>query len=203
MRQRPASVCALRDTRGPPCLRSWVDTLLNEPRALLPAALALGAVAVWLIAAASPAAQAVSFVDRLLERERFSTAERRAIGEGKAVVKSLDTPVRRELAHFGGVYIDAPADCFVERFDDIERFEKGPGMHFHTTLELRFVVEDERRAGRRGFHLFSITRSRNDGTTGLMGAFLRPVISRRSRTAVRGYLEHLKRQVERAEPAPF
>jgi hypothetical protein len=354
---------------------------MNERRALLPAVLALGIGAAWLIHAASPAAQAVSFVDRLLERERFSTAERRAIAEGKAVVKSLETPVRRELAHFGGVYIDAPAERFVERFDDIERFEKGPGMpligrfgatpkledfasltlpakdvaslsacrpgdcdvqlsaaamaqfrnqvdwkspdaarqantvvrevllelvleyqakgnaalghyddgaeplavadefrellegvgrlpvavpglmayletyprgrppgardflywsivdfglkptvrishvivyplaarpsgvshviaikqiyashYFHTTLELRFVIEDERRAGRGGFHLFSITRSRNDGTTGLLGTFLRPVISRRSRTAVRGYLEHLKRQVERADP---
>jgi hypothetical protein len=361
-----------------------VVAVMNERRPLLPAALALGAGAAWLVAAASPAAQTSSFVDTLLERERFSTAERRAIGEGKAVVKVLDTPVRRELAHFGGVYIDAPADRFIERFDDIERFERGPGMpqigrfgatprledlasltlpakdvadlracrpgacdvqlssaamarfhnevdwkspraarqanavvrqvllelvlayqsngnaalghyddsgeplavadefrhllegagrlpvpvpgllayletyprgrpagardfiywsvanfglkptirvshvvvyplaarpsgvshviaikqlyashYFHTTLELRFIVEDERRAGQDGFHLFSITRSRNDGTTGLLGTFLRPVISRRSRSAVRGYLEHLKQQVERVEPAPF
>jgi hypothetical protein len=353
-------------------------------RPLLPAALALGAGTVWLLATASPAAQPGSFVETLLQRERFSAAELRAIGEGKAVVKSLETPVRRELAHFGGVYIDASADRFVERFGDIERFERGPGMpligrfgdtprledlaaltlpakdiaalstcrpgacdvqmsaaamarfrsqvdwgsphaarqanslarqvllelvqgyqahgnaalgsyddereplavadefrdllagggrlpvpvpglmaylenyprgrpsgawdfvywsivdfglkptvrishvivyplaarpsgvshviaikqlyashYFHTTLELRFLVDDEPRAGRGGFHLFSITRSRNDGTTGLMGTVLRPVISRRSRTAVRGYLEHLKRQVERADPPPL
>lgn len=31
----------------------------------------------------------------------------------------------------------------------------------------------------------------------------RPVTSRRSRDAVRGYLEHLKRQVEGADPTPF
>jgi hypothetical protein len=75
--------------------------------------------------------------------------------------------------------------------------------YFHTTLELRFLVDDERRADRRGFYLFSITRSRIDGTSGLTGSLLRPVISRRSRYAVRGYLEHLKRQVEVADPAPF
>jgi hypothetical protein len=73
--------------------------------------------------------------------------------------------------------------------------------YFHTTLELRFLVEDHR-AGRRGFHLVSITRSRIDGTSGLAGSILRPVIGRRSRTAVRSYLEHLKRQVEVAAPHP-
>jgi hypothetical protein len=40
----------------------------------------------------------------------------------------LDTPVRRELAHFGIVCIDAPAERFVARFGDIERFERGPGI---------------------------------------------------------------------------
>jgi hypothetical protein len=72
--------------------------------------------------------------------------------------------------------------------------------YFQTTLELRFLVDDERRADRPGFHLVSITRSRIDGTSGLKGSLLRPVISRRSRTAVRSYLEHLKRQVERTAP---
>ena len=69
--------------------------------------------------------------------------------------------------------------------------------YFQTTLELRFLVRDEQHAGRPGFYLVSITRSRIDGTGGLTGALLRAVISRRSRSAVRGYLEHLKRQVER------
>ena len=75
--------------------------------------------------------------------------------------------------------------------------------YFHAALELRFLVDDESRANRRGFCLVSLTRSRVDGTTGLKGSLLRPVISRRSRGAVRGYLEHLKRQVERAAPATF
>jgi hypothetical protein len=59
-------------------------------------------------------------------------------------------------------------------------------------------VRDERQADRRGFYLLSITRSRSDGTTGLTGSLLRPVISRRSRNAVRGYLEHLKATTGRA-----
>jgi hypothetical protein len=69
--------------------------------------------------------------------------------------------------------------------------------YFFTTLELRFLIEDELRAGVDGLALVSITRSRNDGMTGFKGLFLRPIISRRSREAVRVYLEHVKEQVER------
>jgi hypothetical protein len=68
--------------------------------------------------------------------------------------------------------------------------------YFHTTLELRFLVDD-RHAGRRGVYLLSIMRSRSDGMTGFKGLLVRPVVSRRSRDAARRYLEHLKRQVER------
>lgn len=324
---------------------------------------------------AAPGVQSGAFIDDLLRRERFSAADVRAVNAGQAVVHSLDTPVRQELAHFGIVHINAPADRFIERFRDIERFESGPGVpqirrfsipprledlatlklppkditalrncrpaacdvnlsneaiarvrrevnwsspsaasdaerlahelmlgtlqsyqargnvglgrydhdddpvvvadefrallttghalpipvpalikyldeypgsrpagaedlfywsvvefglkptvrvnhvviypppgkpsgvsrviaikqlyathYFHTTLEFRFLVEDPRRPG---FYLVSITRSRSDGTTGLTGSLLRPIINRRSRNAVRGYLEHLKRQVER------
>ncbi len=73
--------------------------------------------------------------------------------------------------------------------------------YFHTTLELRFLVDHARGAGRTGTALISITRSRNDGMTGFKGWFLRPIIRRRSRDAVRNYLEHVKRQVERPAPA--
>jgi hypothetical protein len=319
----------------------------------------------------------------MLEREQFFEADLRALHAGEAVVKSLDTPVRQELAVFGVVYVNIPAARFVDRFGDIERFERGPGIpqigrfsnpprledlasltlpakdvaalascrpgdcdlklstvamsrfrnqvdwsspnsslqaqkiaremilelvhtyqangnaalgryddgvepvpvaeqfralltsskelpvpvpeliayldeyprsrpagadeffywsvvdfglkptvrvnhviryplaarpsgvshviaikqlyashYFHTALELRFLADDDRRADRRGFYLLSIIRSRSDGTTGLKGSLLRPIISRRSRNAVRGYLEYLKRQVERP-PAPF
>jgi len=75
--------------------------------------------------------------------------------------------------------------------------------YFQTTLELRFLVDDGRRANPPGFYLLSITRSRIDGTSGLKRALLRSVISRRSRSAVRSYLEHLKRQVESDAPANF
>ena len=349
---------------------------------LKPLFLSLALGAALLLAGALPEAQARSFVNDLLMRAQFSAADRRVLDAGSAVVKTLDTPVRQELAHFGVVYIDAPADRFIERFGDIERFESGPGIlqigrfrnppqvedlasltlptpdvtalstcrpgdcdvklsaaamtrfrtrvnwasptaalqanvvarevifdlvqayqgtgsealgsyddggeplsvaeqfralltsrmqlplpvpglmtyldeyprsrpagaedffywsvvdfglkstirvnhvvvyplagrpsgvshvlaikqlyashYFHTTLELRFLIDDDRGINRRGFFLFSLTRSRIDGTAGLKGSLLRPVISRRSRTAVRGYLEHLKRQVERAASA--
>ena len=69
--------------------------------------------------------------------------------------------------------------------------------YFHTTLELRFLLDRTDADGREGSALISITRSRNDGMTGFRGLFLRPIIRRRSRDAVRNYLEHVKRQVER------
>ena len=68
--------------------------------------------------------------------------------------------------------------------------------YFFTTLELRFLIEDDRRDAAEGLALVSITRSRNDGMTGFKGLFLRPIISRRSRDGVRVYLEHVKQQVE-------
>lgn len=348
--------------------------------------LGLGLGAALLIAAASLAAQSGSNVDDLLRRKMgFSANDVRALDAGAAVIEGLDTLVREELAHVGAVYIDAPSERFVERFRDIERFERGPGVpqigrfgspprledlesltlpmtdvtalptcrpgdcdvklsaaamrrfrddvdwsspsaarqanevareilvelvrayqangnaalghyddgdeplpvaeqvrallasgdplpvpvpallayldhyprgrpagaedffywsvvdfglkrtirvnhvtiyplaagppsgvayaiaikqlyashYFHTTLELRFLVDDDRRSGRRGASLISITRSRSDGMTGVKGLFLRPIISRRSRDAVRSYLEHVKRQVERPAPTNF
>jgi hypothetical protein len=75
--------------------------------------------------------------------------------------------------------------------------------YFHTALEVRLLADDDVRADRRGFYLLSIIRSRSDGTTGLKGSLLRPIITRRSRNAVRGYLEYLKRQVERPASAQF
>jgi hypothetical protein len=359
-----------------------MEAVKGTKRPVLPAFFAPGLAAALSIVIASPAAQSDSFVNRLLRQEHFSAADIRAVNEGAAVVKSLDTPVRTELAHFGAVYVNVSADRFVERFRDIERFEKGPGIpqigrfgtppsledlasltlppkdvtalakcrpgdcgvklsaaaiarfrsrvdwsapnpalqanvvarelvlelvnayqangnaalghyddngdplpvarefgalltsghqlpvpmpglvsylqeyprnrpagaedffywtvvdfglkptvrvnhvviyplaarpsgvshviaikqlyashYFHTTLELRFLVADESQGKQGGFYLLSITRSRSDGTTGITGAVLRPVISRRSRNAVRVYLEHLKRQVERTAPA--
>jgi hypothetical protein len=335
-----------------------------------------------LIAIALPAAQSSSPVDNLLRRERFGDADFHALRAGEAVVKSLDTQMRQELAVFAAVYVGIPTARFVDRFGDIERFEKGPGIpqigrfsnpprledlasltlppkdvsalarcrpadcdwklpvarmarfrsqvdwaspnasfqahaiaramilelvqsyqangnaalgvyddgsapldvaehlrgllrssrelpvhvpelityldeyprsrpagaydffywsvvdfglkptvrvnhvivyplaarpsgvshviaikqlyashYFHTALELRFLADGGRSADGGGFYLLSVIRSRNDGTTGLKGSLLRPIIVRRSRNAVRGYLEYLKRQVERPAAA--
>ena len=354
-------------------------TVPNPGRRLVPPT-PLGWTVAALIAAASlVAAQSGSTVDDLLEQKMgFSADDMEKLDAGSAVVKSLDTPVRQELAHVGVVYVDAPIERLVERFRDIERFERGPGIpqigrfstppqledlasltlpaddvadlrrcrpgnckvqfsaeairrfrsdvdwaspnaseqadavarelllalvreyqasgnaalgryddgsepmlvaeqfrallasndplpvpvpalltyldeyprgrptgtedffywsvvdfglrltirvnhvaiypldanrppgvayaiaikqlyaahYFHTTLELRFLVEDDRHFGGPGVSLVTITRSRNDGMTGFKGLFLRPIISRRSRDGVRGYLEHVKRQLE-------
>jgi hypothetical protein len=72
--------------------------------------------------------------------------------------------------------------------------------YFHTTLELRFLVEEDSPSGEPDTSLISITRSRSDGMTGFKGLFLRPIISRRSRDAVRAYLDYIEQQVERPVP---
>lgn len=348
------------------------------PRAIgsvSPCALLIVGVGATLLVASSAAAPRVQ-AQALLRKMGFSTADVQALDAGHAVVRSLATPVRQELAYVGAVYINAPPERLLERFRDIERFERGPGVpqigrfgstpqledlasltlpvadvkalaacrpgtcdvqlpaaaitrfrsdvkwsapdatrqatrvahevllalvrayqtdgnaalghyddddggplpvaehfrallasrdnlpapvpdliayldtyprgrpmgaeeflywsvvvfglkptirvshvviyplpsaqpvayaiaikqlyashYFHTTLELRFAIDDERPG--RGFWLVSVTRSRNDGMTGFKGLFLRSIISRRSGDAVRGYLAHVKRQVER------
>jgi hypothetical protein len=355
-------------------------------RPFLPVLLGLGLGTSLLIAVASLAAQSGSIADDLLRQKMgFSASDLLTLDAGSAVIKNLDTPVGEELAYVGVVYIDTPAEHFIDRFRDIERFERGPGIpqigrfgspprledlasltlpatdvkalpqcllgdcdvklsaaamhrfrnevdwsspnaahqankvaremildlvhryqadgntaleyyndgddplhfaeefrallaspdplpvpipkflayldnyprgrptgaedffyggvvdfglkptiranhvtiyplavglssgvayviatkqlyashYFYTTLELRFLVNDDRRSRRRGTYLISITRSRNDGMTGFKGFFLRPIIRHRSRDAVLGYLEHAKRQVEgRARAAP-
>ena len=73
--------------------------------------------------------------------------------------------------------------------------------YFHSTLELRFLDGTDA-SGRPGAALVSIARSRSDGITGLRGSLLRPVVRRRSRDALRGYLEHVRRQRECPAPGP-
>ena len=97
------------------------------PRRGLPRSLFVLACAIGLIAAVSLAAQSGASVGRLLnETLGFSADDLRGLDRGSAVIRSLDTPVRQELAHVGVVYLDIPPDQFVERFRDIERFERGP-----------------------------------------------------------------------------
>ena len=47
--------------------------------------------------------------------------EKATRGDPVAIV--LDTPIARELAVFGVVWIEAPVDRYIERYRDIERFE--------------------------------------------------------------------------------
>ena len=85
--------------------------------------------AALLIAAASPATEPGAVVDDLLTRRLgFSSADLRALDAGSAAIKSLDTPAREELAHVEVVYVDASNERFLERFRDIERFERRPGI---------------------------------------------------------------------------
>src|SRR3989338_8964994 len=130
-RRRPRTPRALSvfDLPCRPGQRRLKNDVVNGDRPVLPALLGLGVVAALLVAVASPGAQAGSFVDDLLRREmRFSAADLRTLDAGSAVIRSLETPVRQELAHFGVVYVDAPTERFVDRFGDIERFESGPGI---------------------------------------------------------------------------
>ena len=58
----------------------------------------------------------------------LSDAEIAQAEKGQVVVKVLDTPLKREVAVFGIVWVEATTDFFVERYQDIESFEKGPGV---------------------------------------------------------------------------
>jgi hypothetical protein len=81
----------------------------------------------WTPATAVPA-QSDSIVDKSLgEQMGFSTADIQSVEAGSAVIRSLDAPVREELAYVGLVHVDASAARFVDRFRNIEEFESGPG----------------------------------------------------------------------------
>lgn len=91
--------------------------------------LGLGPAAALLISVASPATPADSFVDNLLrQRMEFSEDDLQTLDTGAAVIQTLQTPIREELAYVGAVYLDASSETFVERFRDIVRFETGPGI---------------------------------------------------------------------------
>ena len=101
----------------------------GSKRAIPPVLLGLGLGAALLLAVVSLATPSGSNVDILLSQKMgFSAADLRALDAGSAVIKSLETPIREELAHAGAVYLDAPSGRFVERFRDIVRFERGPGI---------------------------------------------------------------------------
>ena len=109
--------------------RETIGLVNSSERPALPPLFGFGVRVILLVTLAASTAQAGAFVDDLLRRKmRFSASDLQSLDAGAAVVKSLETPVRRELAHFGVVYIHAPPERFIERFRDIERFESGPGI---------------------------------------------------------------------------
>ncbi|MYD69296.1 MAG: hypothetical protein F4W89_00915 [Acidobacteria bacterium] len=64
--------------------------------------------------------------------------------------------------------------------------------YFHSALDLRFLIERLTASGQPGAALVSVARSRSDGMTGFRGSLLRPIVRRRSRDALRNYLEHIQ-----------
>jgi len=58
----------------------------------------------------------------------LSDDEIRKAEQGEVVVKVLDTSLGHEVSLFGIVWVDATTDYFVEKYSDIENFEKGKGV---------------------------------------------------------------------------
>jgi hypothetical protein len=93
--------------------RETISFVNSTERPALTPLFGFGVRTIVLVAVVASTAQAAPFVDDLLRRKMgFSAADLRSLDAGAAVVKSLETPVRRELAHFGVVYIQAPQRSF-------------------------------------------------------------------------------------------
>lgn len=58
----------------------------------------------------------------------FTSVELRLAEVGRPVVKELSTGVSREITIVGVIRIEADPEAFVAAFQDIERFERGPGV---------------------------------------------------------------------------
>ncbi|MCI0409729.1 MAG: hypothetical protein L0191_14405, partial [Acidobacteria bacterium] len=68
-------------------------------------------------------------LDRFLEKYiGFTDADLKAMDQGRAVVKMLETGLDREIAVFGAVWIEASPSLYLEKCKDIESFEKGSGF---------------------------------------------------------------------------
>jgi hypothetical protein len=69
-----------------------------------------------------------------------SASELTAIDAGTAIVRQVPADTNEDLTFVGTVHIDAPAERFVERFRDIERFDNGKSMlrirQFHNPATL-------------------------------------------------------------------
>lgn len=73
--------------------------------------------------------------------------------------------------------------------------------YFHTALELKYVLRDDRDPNTESFYLVSLNRSRSDGLTGLFGGLIRSRAQSGAEDGLRSGLETLKRRVERGSRA--
>ena len=91
---------------------------------------------VWLAAAGAlavstdaPAQAPEGWARALLIRHLgFSEKELRQAEQGRPVVRSLETSVDREVAIFGAIRVRGRVEDFLDRFRDIEQFERGAGV---------------------------------------------------------------------------
>jgi hypothetical protein len=58
----------------------------------------------------------------------LSKDEWAAVERGEVVSKVLDTHEKREVAVVGAAWVRAPKECFVEKFRDIEKFERNSAV---------------------------------------------------------------------------
>lgn len=66
----------------------------------------------------------------------LSDSEIGQVEQGQVVVKVLETPLKHEVAIFGAVWVEATTAYFLEKYQDIESFEKGDGvLQIHKTAD--------------------------------------------------------------------
>lgn len=108
--------------------------LLSEPRhgiAWKDIVIVLGLASLGVTGLANPsAAQTPSPGLQVFLQDHLAFTDRdlRDLADGKVVGKVLDPVIDREVAIAGAVWIDAPVESFIERYEDIERFESGEGV---------------------------------------------------------------------------
>jgi hypothetical protein len=73
---------------------------------------------------------------------KLSAAEIAVIEAGGVVSKVLDTVDKEEIAVFAAVWIEAPIALFLERYRDIETFERSPAVHAIGEISVPPSLED-------------------------------------------------------------
>jgi hypothetical protein len=68
--------------------------------------------------------------------------------------------------------------------------------YLHSTLEVRFLVDDGRGPSGRGCYLVCWFDARSDGFTGILGPIIRIQARRKFRANLLDYLQHVKERLE-------